>query len=65
MTGSRAQINEPIKDEMIKTFDRSTGQQTYAVRVELMLVFECELREMRASPRFTTPLLVMEKLRSR
>lgn len=38
---------------------------TYAVNVELMLVLEREWREMIASPRFTTPLLVMEKLRNR
>lgn len=41
------------------------GSGTHAVSVELMLVLEREWREMSASPRFTTPLLVMEKLRSR
>lgn len=39
--------------------------KTHAVSVELMLVLEREWREMRASPRFTTPLLVIEKLRNR
>ena len=45
---------------------QSNNGETYTVSVELMLVLERECwREMMASPRFTTPLLVMEKLRRR
>ena len=39
--------------------------ETYAVRVELMLMLEREWRSMRASPRLMTPLLVIEKFRNR